>query len=346
MAGGKLPETRLEASLTGPEHNNLGIGIGQESIGDLKEQIHTLLINKARHHAQHKGVIARLKPHSLLQHALADQLPTEVISAVIRWQGLVCSRIPGLEIDAIEDSAQLACDVVQQPLQFFAVLGGTDLLRIGRRNGIDSLGIEKRRRHRVITLHVPGAPGHAVQLPAPGSLIFEVVDGEDRADFRVLMHPDRDHPRVPVMAVQHLGLPDIPGEFRRRTREEGEAPVFVFTAVDALRVEHGMPDQIERQAVGGMAGLEDCKFSAHGLGAPDGFSWNLQLAPELAVAGHDQANVMAELGQSRRQGTDHIAHTAHLHHGCTFSGGKQHTHGRSIRLSGATLSAMPLDQAW
>ncbi|CAI8393677.1 MAG: Uncharacterised protein [Synechococcus sp. MIT S9220] len=193
----------------------------------------------------------------------------------------------------------------------------------------------------MITLHVPGAPGHAIQLPAPGPLVFEVVDGEDRADFRVLMHPDRDHPGVPVVAMQHLGLPHIPGEFRRRTGEEGETPVFVFAAVDPLRIEHGMAHQVKGKAIGGMAGLEHGEFSAHGLGAPDRFSGNLELAPELAVARHDQAHVVAELGQSRRQGADHIAHTAHLHHGCTFGGGKQHTHGRSIRLSGATVSAIP-----
>ena len=96
MARGELPKTGLQASLTGPEHNDLGIGVGQKSIGNLKEQIHAFLINQARHHAQDKGVIAHFKPHPLLQNALANQLSAEIITAVIRWQGLVCGGVPSL----------------------------------------------------------------------------------------------------------------------------------------------------------------------------------------------------------------------------------------------------------
>jgi hypothetical protein len=40
------------------------------------------------------------------------------------------------------------------------------------------------------------------------------MDRKNSADFWLLMHPDGDHASVPIMAVNHLGFPTVPGEFR------------------------------------------------------------------------------------------------------------------------------------
>ena len=128
------------------------------------------------------------------------------------------------------------------------------------------------------------------------------------------------------MAVQHLRLPDIPGELGGSAGEEGESPVFILTAVDPLGIEHGMPHQIDGQAVGGMAGFVDSELGAHRLGAPDRLIRDRKLAPELPVARNDQPHIVPETGQSRGQRTDDIAHAAHLDHRGAFGGGEQDAH--------------------
>ena len=129
--------------------------------------------------------------------------------------------------------------------------------------------------------------------------------------------------------MQDLGLPDVPGKFGCSAGKKSEPPVFVLAAVDPLRIENRVTNQVERQTVGGVSRLENGEFRAHGLGPPDRFRRNLQRAPELSIARHDQAYIVTELGQSRWQRTDHISHAAHLHHRCTFGGSKENAHGPS-----------------
>jgi hypothetical protein len=138
------------------------------------------------------------------------------------------------------------------------------------------------------------------------------------------------------MAMEHLGLPSVPGEFGCGAGEESEAPVFIFTPVDSLGIEYGMTHQIDRQATGGVAGFEDGEFSSHRESAPDRFRGNLQLAPQLAVPRHDDAHVMPQGRQGRRQGSHHVSHSPHLHHRSAFGRGKQNPHqtsGETVRNS-------------
>ena len=88
-----------------------------------------------------------------------------------------------------------------------------------------------------------------------------------------------------------------------------------------------MPHQINVHAVAGVLRLIDGKFSPHGLSPPDRLIRDLKLAPELAVARHDQSHVVAELGQGRWQGAHHIAHSTHLDHRRAFRGSEQDAHG-------------------
>ena len=93
----------------------------------------------------------------------------------------------------------------------------------------------------------------------------------------------------------------IPGKLRHRTGKEGEAPIFIFTAIDALRIEDWMAHQVERQAILRVPGFIDGEIGAHGVGAPDGLGRNVETAPEPAIARHDQAHVMAEGLQGWRE---------------------------------------------
>ena len=178
----------------------------------------------------------------------------------------------------------------------------------------------------MVALHVPGAPGHALELPAPWTLVFEVVDGEDRADLGVLMHPHRDHAGVPVMAMQHLGLPGIPSKFRGGAGKEGEAPVLVFSAIDALAIKNRMAHQIDGQAGLGVTGLIDREIGAHGLGAPHRLAGHIELRPELGVTRHDHAYVVTQIRQGWGQGSHHISHAADFHHRCAFGRSKEDAH--------------------
>ena len=301
MAAGHLPETRFKVTVSGTQNDDLGVGVGEETLCHLQQQIHPLLIDQTADHADHKSVGVDVKAHALLQLLLAERLAAQVVVAVGGGNALVGRRIPGLDVNAVEDAAQLAADVIQQPFQLLAVFGGADLLGIGGGDSIDPVGVQQGRRHGVIALHVPGTPGHALELPAPGALVLEVVNGEDRADLRVLVHPHRNHAGVPVMAVQHLGLPHIPSELGGGTGEEGETPVFVLTAVDAFTIKDRMAHQVDGEAVAGVTGLEHSELRAHGLGPPDGFAAHLQAGPKLAVARHDDPHVVAQFGQSGRQ---------------------------------------------
>ena len=56
------------------------------------------------------------------------------------------------------------------------------------------------------------------------------------------MHPDWDHASVPIMAMQHFWLPNMPGKFRGGTGEEGKTPILIFTAVNTLGIENWMAD--------------------------------------------------------------------------------------------------------
>ena len=148
------------------------------------------------------------------------------------------------------------------------------------------------------------------------------------------MHPHRDHPGVPVVAMQHLGLPDVPGEFGSSTGEEGEAPVLVVAAVDALRVEHRMTHQVDRHPIGGMLRFIDGELGAHGLGSPDRLRRHVEAAPELGVARHDQAHVVAELGQCRGQRANNIAHPSNLDHRGAFRCSEEDAHVSDRRWRG------------
>ena len=107
----------------------------------------------------------------------------------------------------------------------------------------------------LIPLHVPGTPGDPIQLPTPGTLIFEVMDGEHRADLGVLMHPHRNHAGVPVVAVKHLRLPNVPGKLRCSTGKKRESPVLVLHSIDPLGIKKRMPHQINDGVVCWVLGL-------------------------------------------------------------------------------------------
>ena len=155
------------------------------------------------------------------------------------------------------------------------------------------------------------------------------MDRVNGSDLWVLVHPDRNHAGVPVMAMEHIRLPDVPGKFSRSTSKKGEAPIFIFSAINPFRVKDGMTNQINSEPIGGMTGLKDRKIGAHGLASPDRFRGDLQSRPELAVSRHDQANVVPQSLQGRGKGSHHIAHPTDFHHGGAFGGGKEHAHGRS-----------------
>ena len=186
------------------------IGVREQAVGDLQKEVDTFLVHQAGHHPEQERVVAHLQAHPLLKHLFANRLTGEVCGAVVRRKGLIGGGIPSLEINAIQDAAQFARHKIEQPVETFAVFGGADLLGVSRRYSIHPISVDQGSGHGVITLHVPRAPGHPVQLPAPWTLVFEVMDRKNCADFWVLMHPDRDHAGVPVMAMQHIGLPHIP----------------------------------------------------------------------------------------------------------------------------------------
>ena len=68
------------------------------------------------------------------------------------------------------------------------------------------------------------------------------------------------------------------------------------------------------------------EICAHSLAPPDGLLAHLQTRPQLAVAGHDYAYVVAKDRQGWWQGTQHISHAPHLHHWGTFGSCEKYAH--------------------
>ena len=67
----------------------------------------------------------------------------------MRRQVRVCCRIPDIEIDAVEDTAELVPVRLQDPLHAITECRGADLLCVGRADGGYGVGIDKPRfQHR------------------------------------------------------------------------------------------------------------------------------------------------------------------------------------------------------
>ena len=210
IAGGQLPKAGFKATIARSQHHDLRVGVGEQAVGDLQKEINTFLIHQTGHHPEQECVIAHLQPHSLLKHLFANRLAGEVCGAVVRGERLIGGGIPRLEINAVQNAAQFARHKIEQAIEIFTVFSGADLLGVGGRYRIHPIRIDQGSGHGVIPLHVPRAPGDPIQLPAPWTLVFEVMDRKNGADLWVLMHPDRNHAGVPVVAMQHLGLPHVP----------------------------------------------------------------------------------------------------------------------------------------
>ena len=185
----------------------------------------------------------------------------------------------------------------------------------------------------MVALHVPGAPGDALQLPPPGTLVLEIMNRKYRAHLGILVHPDRNHAGVPVMTVDNLGFPGaVPHELCRCVGKEREAPVLVLPPVHMHRVEAGVPHQVNGKVMDGVAGFIDGKVRPHGPATKQGLPGNGETPPEPAVARHDQTHVMSQERQRCGQGADHIPHATYLDHRSALGSSKEHAHGQILHV--------------
>ncbi len=316
---------------------------------DVVHQVQALLIAQTAHHADDRHVGVHVQAQLLLQVGLADGLALQIVSGVGRGNALVDGGVVVHHVDAVEHAKDLMLAGTEQAVQTLAVVSGLDFLRVGGADGGDQVGVHQRRLHEVgaaIALQLVIRPQRGIGQPqdfldlvdAEHALILQVVDGVHGLDAReegqmgvLNLQQRRHHAALPVMGVDHVGLEVQQGQaVQGRAAEEAEALVLVAAHavnVGTTKVElvvHEVPlhavllDHLDAAVLTAPAKLHLKVAHVGHLAGP--------LLGNGRIQGHNDANVMAFLGQHGSQRTNHVRQTAGLDKGDAFAGRKQDLH--------------------
>ena len=154
-------------------------------------------------------------------------------------------------VDAVRDARERAAAAAQHVRQPVGIVGVLQLLGVGARNGVHTVGGHDARLEEVRAVvkaqnfvALRRQPQHVVvELQVALALIFDVVDGEHAARVRqrpgVLGFQQQRHQRrLPVVAVHHVRLQaDKRHRSKRRLRKIRIALAVVRAAVDAAAAE-------------------------------------------------------------------------------------------------------------
>ena len=181
----------------------------------------------------------------------------QVVGVELRRDVRVGRRIVQLGVDPVEDAEQPVAAIAQDRVEPLAELGRQDLPGVRLADRVDDVGEQEAARHQVddvveigrdVGMGDEAGLGQARDLEHPvaeDALVLQVVRGVERRDVpeeRVGLvdglEPVRDQRGVPLVAVDHVGLPvERAAGLERGPREEDEALGVVRVHVDALAVE-------------------------------------------------------------------------------------------------------------
>ena len=208
----------------------------------------------------------RLGPHLqaalLLQVRLQDGLAPPVVGAEGDAEEPIPLRVVGVGVDAVQYSGEHVLPLLHKAVQPLAVVGGLDLLRVGRAHGGDPVGEHDAALHageEAVELQVLRGEVALVQaqvgvepVEVEEPLELQVVDGVDRADGPIplvdaVLGP-KEHaqqPALPVVAVEYVREPADPGQgLQDGPAEEGEPIALVLVAgVDPVPADRSRPDR-------------------------------------------------------------------------------------------------------
>ena len=381
---GQRPHRVLVTLLARAQHDQPAV-LPQEEILVRQQQVQSLLLHEPADHAKDRPLEVGGEAAALQQFRATSVLPRQVCHRVTRRQQRIRAGIPHRHVNPVQQAHNVVLARLHHALEAVAKLRGLDFLRVPRAHRRHPVGKQDPALEQVGLL-VIFEPVHVVEVlgeigagkDAAGkqSLVGDVVDREDRLHrqrhavlpLRV-PHQQRQQRALPVMAVHHVRL-----ELRQAQRldhalaEENEAvrvvlvvalavavgiaPVEEFLAADQVdgevlaRRKH--PDVTREKLVPHLDFKAQLPFRRRGV----------PVFQHRAVAGQEDRDLVAGVGQGARQRGHGIRQPARLHvreqftrhvddfHRATLdmrlSSGQQRKHSlRAVQLSSHDSSRQP-----
>ena len=144
------------------------------------------------------------------------------------------------------------------------------------------------------------------------------MNRKDRRNIGRLIHPDGDHARMPIMAMNNIRFPEIPGKFRRTIGKKGKPPSLILSLIDPTRIKHRMTKQIKGDICLRHQGFIHRKILKHRRPFPNRFFGDFYLVRQKAVVGHKNSDIMPQLTQYLGQRANHISHSTCFGKGGNF----------------------------
>ena len=265
-------------------------------------------------------------------------------------------------VQTVDHTGKLPVDHAYHALHALGIGRVMELGGIGGADGGHSIGHQHGALHQV---HVAVHLQRAVIIPPSvkteqlihgiltiAALIFDVVDGEHRADAAHCLPPgthvlevDGYQRRLPVVAVEDVGHPVQTGQqVDDRLAEKGEALAVVKLAVQRIAAEvvlvvheiprHAVLFQRKQAAVLVPPAQIHIDIAAERHLLPP-------LPADLAVQRQDHRHLIAVPGQCRRQAARHVGQSPGLAEGERLTGHIQDLH-TAAPFSGSPQTVLPL----
>ncbi len=119
------------------------------------EQNKPLLPRDPGSDAHHENVLVLRQAQTFLKRRLVGLSRVKIKRGEFGRQEGIGRRVVRFVIDAVQDAEKIIVFFAQKFLQPFAVFFGGDLTSIGRRNGVDDIGMDDPAAHRIYVVH-PG----------------------------------------------------------------------------------------------------------------------------------------------------------------------------------------------
>ena len=255
IAAGQIAEGFFILPVAGPDDNQLYV-VFDELVHNARYQIHALVFDEARYHGDHGHAALDAQPQFLAQGVLVDALAGAGVLRRIRLGNIgVRFGIIGIFVEAVDNADDLvliAADIAVQP---FAEVRIGNFLSVRRADRRDVVGVDHARFHvvdaavafqiAVVEQVLRQADDILHDRRRINPLIFQVMNGIDEFHIfveivmvEIFLQEDAQHTRMPVVAVNDVGLEADARQHRQHGAAEiGEPFVVVGIAVQAVALE-------------------------------------------------------------------------------------------------------------
>ena len=176
----------LERGIARPQENELPAAV-QPSSHRGRGDVEALLLDQPRDHSQKRHSRIGFQTRFLLERGLVSRAARECRGREVAGDVRVRRRVPGIDVDAIQDPRQPVLPLPQDPVEPEASGARQDLARVGRADGREHVRAQDAQTHQRIAerlrqdLERAGTPQLVIsQEPTrPLGGVGEVVDRED-----------------------------------------------------------------------------------------------------------------------------------------------------------------------